>query len=81
MDQSLEFDYTFTLKDGDGNMLEGGGHLELEIEVDDGDEIDVFDAYMIAIESVVEQLYENEEGIDLEDQPDLSVSIEGLKFS
>ncbi len=81
MDQSLEFDYTFTLKDGDGNVLEGGGHLDLEIEVEDGDELDVFDAYMIALESVVEQLYENEEGIDLEDLPDLSISIEGLMLS
>jgi hypothetical protein len=78
MEQSLEFDYTFTLTDDEGNVLEGGGHMELDIEMEDDDKLDIFDSYMIAIESVLEQLHEGEEGMDLDTLPDVSVSIEGL---
>lgn len=82
MDTNLDFDYTFQLEMADGSVLEGGSTIELEVETEEDAELDPFDAYMIAFETVLEQLYENEdENFDLDTMPDLTISIENLKLS
>ncbi len=82
MDTNLDFDYTFQLEMADGSVLEGGSTIELEVETEEDAELDPFDAYMIAFETVLEQLYENEdEDFDLDTMPNLTISIENLKLS
>lgn len=82
MDTNLDFDYTFQLEMADGSVLEGGSTIELEVETEEDAELDPFDAYMIAFETVLEQLYENEdENFDLDTMPNLTISIENLKLS
>lgn len=82
MDTNLDFDYTFQLEMADGSVLEGGSTIELEIETEEDAELDPFDVYMIAFETVLEQLYENDdEDFSLDTLPNLTISIENLKLS
>ncbi len=82
MDTNLDFDYTFQLEMADGSVLEGGSNIELEVETEEDAELDPFDAYMIAFETVLEQLYESDdEDFDLDTMPNLTIRIENLRLS
>lgn len=74
----LAFDYTFTLAWED-DALEGGGHLDLEIELEEDEELEVFELYNIALEAVLEELY-GDENIDFESMPNINISIEDISF-
>ncbi|MCA9939575.1 MAG: hypothetical protein KC418_13090 [Anaerolineales bacterium] len=81
MDTNLDFDYTFQLELADGGVVEGGSTIELEVETDENDELDSYDAYMIALETIMEQLYENDEDFDLDALPNLTITIENMRLS
>lgn len=72
----LSFDYTFTLTWED-DALEGGGHLDLEIELEEDEELEIFELYNIALEAVLEELY-GDENIDFESMPNINISIEDI---
>ena len=79
MNIDLEFEYSFMISRPDGEAVEGGSSLELEIE--DEEDLETIDLYSIAFESVLEELYMQMEELDEGETPDITISIKNLTWS
>lgn len=78
MSTEIEFEYSFMLSRQDGEVVEGGSTLELELE--DEEELETIDIYSIAFDSVLEELYIQMDELGEDETPDITISIRNLTW-
>lgn len=77
MEINIEFEYSYVISRRNGEAIEGGSSLELEIE--DDEELETIDIYSIAFDSVLEELYEQLDDLEGE-TPNITISIRDLTW-
>jgi hypothetical protein len=78
MNTEIEFEYSFILSRQDGELVEGGSTLELELE--DEEDLETIDIYSIAFDSVLEELYIQMDELGENETPDITISIRNLTW-